>query len=222
MELNVLQDDSDAGRDNLIFTELIQPANGMVTILSNGNLDYHSSPGFRGLDHFSYTVSDGNGRLSTAAVEVMVCGPDHDLTPLFANRNQTVIKSETTKTVRSVVVVTGMTGIIADLNLGFNITHVYGVDPDVTLTAPDGTRQTLVNNTEENGGSFISTLSDGIADNAVRLSRQQLADTCRPWNGPLSRFNGLNPNGMWTLAIDSGTNAGEGFLRNWFLELSTL
>ncbi|MCA2979309.1 MAG: cadherin-like domain-containing protein, partial [Myxococcaceae bacterium] len=71
--LNVLANDSSApdGPETLTIVAVSVPTNGMVT---NGGsiVTYRPNANYFGADSFSYTVSDGNGGLSTAVVSVTV------------------------------------------------------------------------------------------------------------------------------------------------------
>jgi len=69
--ISVLANDSDPDGDTLSILSVAQPPNGSVSV--NGTLlTYTPNPGFSGVDHFTYTISDGHGGTSTAAVTVTV------------------------------------------------------------------------------------------------------------------------------------------------------
>ena len=67
--IDVLENDSDPEGDALNIVSFTQPANGTVT---KGSLIYTPNDGFFGTDSFTYTISDGNGGLSTTTVVVTV------------------------------------------------------------------------------------------------------------------------------------------------------
>jgi large repetitive protein len=67
--IDVLASDSDPDGDTLNIVSFTQPANGTV---EKGSLIYTPNDGFFGTDSFTYTISDGNGGLSTATVVVVV------------------------------------------------------------------------------------------------------------------------------------------------------
>jgi len=48
------------------------PANGRITVLPDGTIDYTPDLNFFGVDTFTYTLADASGRTSTATVEVTV------------------------------------------------------------------------------------------------------------------------------------------------------
>ena len=68
----VLSNDTDLDGDTLIVTSFTQPANGSVTIGSNGSLQYTPDANFNGTDTLTYTISDGNGGSDTATVTINV------------------------------------------------------------------------------------------------------------------------------------------------------
>ena len=69
--INVLGNDSDVDSTNLTASPKTQPANGSVTVDTNGNLVYTPDPNFDGEDTFTYTASDGD-KATTATVTVTV------------------------------------------------------------------------------------------------------------------------------------------------------
>ena len=69
--LDVLNNDTDADNDTLTITSVTQPQNNFVLIDSN-EIVFLPSQGFTGTDLFTYTISDGNGHVSTAVVNVVV------------------------------------------------------------------------------------------------------------------------------------------------------
>ncbi|MEL6679082.1 MAG: family 16 glycosylhydrolase, partial [Pseudomonadota bacterium] len=51
------------------------PANGIVTVTASGQVEYTPNPGFRGVDTFSYTVSDGSELSNSGDVQMVVGVP---------------------------------------------------------------------------------------------------------------------------------------------------
>lgn len=68
----VLDNDSDVDGDALTVVSNTQPANGSVTLNSDGSFDYTPNENFNGIDSFEYTISDGNGGTDTATVTIDV------------------------------------------------------------------------------------------------------------------------------------------------------
>jgi hypothetical protein len=69
--INVLANDTDPDGDPLTLTAVTKPPKGTATI-SGGRVTYIPNRGFRGIDTFSYTISDGRGGTDTATVTVNV------------------------------------------------------------------------------------------------------------------------------------------------------
>jgi len=70
----VLGNDTDPEGDTLTVTAFTQPANGTVTIGSDGQLLYTPNANFNGVETLNYTISDGNGGTDTATVTITVTG----------------------------------------------------------------------------------------------------------------------------------------------------
>jgi subtilisin-like proprotein convertase family protein len=68
----LLDDDSDPEGDTLSVISVTSSTNGANVQLTGTNVIYTPTPGFVGLDRFSYTISDGHSATATADVEVIV------------------------------------------------------------------------------------------------------------------------------------------------------
>jgi len=71
VSIPILDNDTDPDGDFLVVESFTQPSNGTVLNTRTG-VSYIPDAGFQGTDAFAYTVSDGNGGTSTAAVTVSV------------------------------------------------------------------------------------------------------------------------------------------------------
>jgi hypothetical protein len=69
--IDVLANDTDPDRDPLVITGVTPPANGTATVAGNA-VTYTPAAGFSGTDRFMYSINDGRGGTSTAAVTVTV------------------------------------------------------------------------------------------------------------------------------------------------------
>jgi len=68
----LLANDSDVENDLLSIQRYSQPDNGKLASDDNGNLIYRPYEAYVGKDHFTYTVSDSEGNLSTATVRLLI------------------------------------------------------------------------------------------------------------------------------------------------------
>ncbi|HEX3013691.1 MAG TPA: tandem-95 repeat protein, partial [Methanobacterium sp.] len=72
INISVLGNDSDVDGDSLTVTNVTQPNHGAATINADGTVIYTPNSNWYGLDSFTYTVSDGNGGIATATVNITV------------------------------------------------------------------------------------------------------------------------------------------------------
>ncbi len=84
VEIDVLGNDSDPNADPLSVIGLSTPSNGVVILFSTNVITYVPNPGFRGIDTFSYTVSDGS---DVAVGTVTITVPNRP--PIAAADNRT-------------------------------------------------------------------------------------------------------------------------------------
>jgi hypothetical protein len=71
VDIEILVNDSDPDGDTLTVSSVAQPSNGSVTDHAT-HVTYTPAVNYCGGDSFSYTVSDGNGGMDTATVDVAV------------------------------------------------------------------------------------------------------------------------------------------------------
>ncbi len=73
--VNVLANDTDANGDTLTITS-VSPGDQRTVVINGGtNVTYTPNSGYSGPDGFTYTISDGNGGLTTGTVSVTVNPP---------------------------------------------------------------------------------------------------------------------------------------------------
>jgi len=70
--INVLANDSDPDGNPLTLVSVSQVTNGVVTTNANGTVTYSPATNFLGPNHFTYTISDGQGGTATGMVSVTV------------------------------------------------------------------------------------------------------------------------------------------------------
>ena len=78
-QIDVLTNDSDTDGDELSVASVTQGEDGSVT-LSSGSVLYTPDANFAGTDMFTYTVTDGNGGISSGIVTMTVTGVGDDPT----------------------------------------------------------------------------------------------------------------------------------------------
>ena len=72
IKIAVLKNDTDPEKDALSIISTTTPGHGGVVINADSTLTYTPTTGYSGPDSFSYTISDGNGNISTANVDITV------------------------------------------------------------------------------------------------------------------------------------------------------
>lgn len=141
--------------------------------------------------------------------------------PTFSNTTSVAIPDNTTVT--STINVSGVTGLITDLNLTTFITHTFNADLDFFLISPTGTRVEIsTDNGTGNDNVFNGTVWDDEAATAVTsatFANNVTATLLRP-EGLLSAFDGQDPNGTWTLEITDDLGGDTGNLSQWTLDFS--
>ena len=91
--ISVLGNDSDADGDVLTISDFGQGAHGSVVHNGNGVFTYTPDADYRGADSFTYTVSDGNGGITTATVSVTVDSVND--APVAPNQTQALDEDQT-------------------------------------------------------------------------------------------------------------------------------
>lgn len=193
---------------------------------------------------YTCTVTDGaTGCSSSGSGTVTVRGYDS-----FANSGSISINDNSTATpYPSPIVVSGLTATVCRVKVTLhNINHDFPDDIDIVLVGPNNEGSLLMS--DNGGGNAISGVTltfDDFAASMLPDSSQIVSGTFKPSNvgaksdglsdifpppAPtvrfstnLSVFNGINPNGTWSLymvddeLIDAGQIAG-----GWSLDISTL
>ena len=141
----------------------------------------------------------------------------------------------------STITVSGVAGMVTKVTVTLsNLTHTYPDDIDVLLVGPTGQRLLLMSDT--GGASDVNNVTltfDDTAAVSLPDSGQIISGTFKPTDfevdaiftnpapaGPygttLSAFNGLNPNGTWSLYVvdDAGADTG-GINGGWRLAITT-
>jgi hypothetical protein len=72
LTIPVLANDIVPAGSTITITAVSRASHGAVSIGPSGTIRYRPLPGFTGTDHFTYTISDGQGHTATANVTVTV------------------------------------------------------------------------------------------------------------------------------------------------------
>lgn len=215
--INVLANDSDPNGDSLTITGVSNFVGGTASI-SGSSVVFTPNAGFVGAGSFSYTISDGRGGTATANVSVTVNQPS--TVNSFTNNTDVLISSSGSPTVTSSVYVSGLSGVVQDVDVKLNIYHTYDSDLRITLIAPDGTRVVLFNRHGGSGDNLLGTVFDDSASVSITSGRAPFSGTFRPYQA-LSALNGKLPNGTWKVEIKDLFNLDGGRLDYWTLTLKT-
>jgi subtilisin-like proprotein convertase family protein len=124
-------------------------------------------------------------------------------------------------TVTSMLLLGGAAVRISDVNVTLDIAHSYDSDLEAFLVGPSGTRVELFTHVGQWGANFTGTTLDDEAGSSIAdpAAVAPFSGTFRP-EGLLSRFDGEDPHGIWTLQITDTMSWDTGTLNSWSLEIS--
>ena len=149
--IDVLANDSDADNDSITILQVtVLPEHGTVTV-SSTEIIYAPDADYNGLDVFTYSISDGNGNMDTAEVNITVTlGND---VPMAVDDNSTT--EEDTEVVIAVLE--------NDIDIDGDALVIASVtNPSNGAVDDNGTHITYIPNSEFNGtDSFDYNVSDG-------------------------------------------------------------
>lgn len=141
----------------------------------------------------------------------------------------------------SSVTVSGMPGIVTKLSVTISkLSHPFPADIDMMLVAPDGTRATIMS--DVGAGGEVSKITLTIEDDApvsMPAGATLTTGSYKPTNNgagdvfpapaptagsnvALSTFNGVNPNGTWSLYIIDDATQDSGSIGSWSLDVTTV
>jgi CshA-type fibril repeat protein len=169
--VNVLANDSDPEGNPLTVTGATAP-NGTVAVNPDGTISYIPDRDFNGTDTITYTVSDGQGGVSTATVTIVVA-PVND-PPI--DRNETV---ETVVDVPvTVPVLANASDVDGDSLIVVSVTPSIGMavinaDGTITYTPPLGFRGVATITyvvSDGMGGTTTSSFTVSVADQGVDMN----------------------------------------------------
>ncbi len=149
----VMANDTDVEENLLGITDFTLPSHGQLINNNDGTFTYTPDSDYNGIDHFTYTITDGHGATATATVTLTVHGvndaPVAGDNTLTTNQNETVIS---TSVLANDTDIDNDALAVADYAQGAHGTVSYQGDGIFTYT-PDGDYTGT--------DSFTYTISDG-------------------------------------------------------------
>ncbi|MEW4490607.1 proprotein convertase P-domain-containing protein [Thalassoglobus sp. JC818] len=161
------------------------------------------------LDNWSITIT---------AEDVSPSGQDAN--GVFYNKENFLIRSDVASTITSEIDVAGLNGLIADINVGVEITHESSGNLTGTIIAPDGTRITLFERTGLWLPDFTGTILDDQASQSIQGASAPFTGSFQP-KDLLEALNGADPNGTWILEVVDHQPGRGGQLNEWTLDITT-
>jgi subtilisin family serine protease len=169
---------------------------------------------------FTLTVNVANSNEGPQTVAFKVQTGEANTMVISYTGPPVLIPPNLVSTVNIPIVVSGLSAPIGDLNFSFDgssctnapfattvgFDHTFVGDLIVTLTSPQGTTVTLMNQPggfNNSGRNFCNTVLDDSASDLI----QTITPGGSPYTGsfkpasPLAAFNGQNGNGTWTLTV---------------------
>ena len=128
------------------------------------------------------------------------------------------ITTSGTPTVTSTVTV-GNTGITTDVNLlGLDISHTWVNDLTISLTSPQGTVVSIIDQICNDEDDFLLNIDDaGAAQGTIPCP--PIGGGTYQADGLMSAFNGEDPFGTWILTVTDNVNQDGGDINGWALEV---
>ena len=175
----VLSNDTTAPEsgETLTITAASTPAHGTVKMTGGGTgLTYQPAPGYNGADHFTYTVSDGNGGADTAEVFVTVTPFDYfpvaaadSLTvPEDGSGSVAVLDNDTQLGNAPVTVAISMPPTHGSAVVQSDSTILY--TPDADYSGPDSFQYTVTDSDGDVGTGTVSVTVTGSNDVPVAVA----------------------------------------------------
>ena len=121
---------------------------------------------------------------------------------------------------QSILNVSGVTGVVSDIDVTLNISHTWDEDLIISLIGPDGTRVTLASERGNDGDNYSGTVFDDEASQHISGGNPPFAGRFQP-EGQLTSFDGINPNGTWTLEVRDTVDDDLGRINSWSITLSS-
>ncbi len=123
-------------------------------------------------------------------------------------------------TFTSTLTASNLPGLIDDVTVNLSLNYSYDGELTVTLISPAGTQIQLFNGIGGSGHNFTNTTLDDQAGTPITLTTAPYTGTFRPMGG-LTQLNGEQPNGTWSLKVNSKYGIGTGTLNSWSLHIAS-
>ncbi|MBI5759550.1 MAG: M36 family metallopeptidase, partial [Planctomycetales bacterium] len=119
----------------------------------------------------------------------------------------------------SSIVISGLSGVIVDVNLTVNITHPADSELNLALLPPSGTPVILAQFLGGSGDNYTNTVFDDEAATYVTSASAPFTGSFKPYFS-LSQLDGVSPNGTWKLRLDDVAAGNSGTLLSWSMQVS--
>ncbi|MHB1033577.1 MAG: tandem-95 repeat protein [Pirellulales bacterium] len=206
----LLANDADPDGDPLTAVLVSGPANGTLTLNSDGSLSYTPVADFLGTDSFAYKASDGTADSSVATVTISVSDSaapttysSTDVPKNISDPNRKGVPRATSSTLS----IAPTDVVVGQLQLKVSITHADPAQLTATLTSPAGTVSTVL--TFNSAGETVFDLSEFAGQGVAGTWTLTLWDHALGTVGTLDR---------WSLVVTpalggayQGTSSGESF-----------
>ena len=138
---------------------------------------------------------------------------------VYASTDVPVTIPATVSTVTSDLTIP-VSGTITDVNVdGLDVSHTWINDLQISLTSPNGTTVSLINQICDQEDNILINFDDEASSAYASIPCPPTAGGTFQPNQALSAFDGEDLNGLWTLTITDVANQDGGSLNDWSLEI---
>jgi hypothetical protein len=144
----------------------------MDALVSSSN-DGCMESGWTQADNVHGDLGLDTGLLTATAVpiyESTIAGTTNSRSDQFTNSTRVAIIAVSSGTVTSTIDVTGLNGMIADVDVTLDITHTWNADLILTLVSPAGTRVELVRKIGGSSDNFCDTAREFTNHNPISIN----------------------------------------------------
>lgn len=124
------------------------------------------------------------------------------------------------KTVSKTLNISGLSLPVAGVQVTVDIRHRHIGDLVITLISPSGIRTKLLNREGGRGQNLNSAIFEDYADSSLPVGLREYTGSYIP-SELLSKYNGANPNGTWTLEITDQAIGDIGWFKSFGLNFIT-